>query len=49
MTSEKVTQYRKGWNLNLSLLGLEVISDGGELMEKEPLDSILEEIGRAHV
>ena len=42
MTSEKVTQYRKGWNLNLSLLGLEVISDGGELMEKEPLDSILE-------
>ncbi len=42
MTSEKVTQYRKGWNLNLSLLGIEVVSDGGELMEKEPLASIAE-------
>lgn len=44
MTSEKVTQYRKGWNLNLSLLGLEVVSDRGELMEKESLDSISESV-----
>lgn len=40
MTSENLTRYRKGWNLNLSLLGLEVVSDTGEVQENETLESL---------
>ena len=42
MPPENITLYRKGWNLNLSLLGLEVISDTGEARENEKLENLRE-------